>query len=132
MPHKCEEEITFLSITMLTTETTIYLDPPLNNVSEVQILDFSGTNASNDNPLYLMSDIIESKSSYYNRIPSGGNVEIRPSQLLATIPSKKYPILRITQIKNPLYNFKLWILDKNGIKIISNTVRIRINLKIIS
>ena len=94
------------------------------------MLDFSGTNATSENPLYLMCDLIEPKSSYYNRIPGGGNVELNPSQLLAVIPSKKYPSLRITQTKNPVNHFTLWILDKNGTKLISNTVRIRINLKI--
>ena len=94
------------------------------------MLDFSGTNANSENPLYLMCDLIEPKSSYYNRIHSVGNVELDPSQLLAVIPSKKYPSLRTAETKNPVNYFTLWILDKNGTKIISNTVRIRINLKI--
>ena len=44
MNDRCNDEIiTFLSITMLTTETTIYLDPSLYNVKEIQMLDFSGS-----------------------------------------------------------------------------------------
>ena len=115
---------------MLTTETRIYLDPPLSNVKEIQMVDSSMKNATSDNPLYLMCDLIEPKSSYYNRIPRGENVELNPSQLLAIVPSKRYPCLRIPETKNPLNYFTLWILDKNGTKLISNTVRIRIDLKI--
>ena len=219
---------TFLSITMLTSETRVYLEPPLEQVKEIQILDshipkswinfnepqkiykhksrddelekvfftipagnytlrslqqvflkdkeisniaivvseegnyLYSTNSLNlrlseklskklgvhqkilpnkyykirwipdDSHLYLMCDIIESKSSYSNGIAHGGNVELNPSQLLAVIPSKKHPCLRVSQTKNPLNYLTLSILDENGEKPNFNNEPIRIHLKISS
>ena len=122
---------TFLSINMLTPETRIYLDPPLNQVKEIQMLDSHIPKVVADKPLYLMCDLIESKSSYSNRIPRGGNVELNLSQLLAVIPSQKYPCLRVSQTKNPVNYFTLLILDEAGRKAKFNSnEHIRIHLKI--
>ena len=83
-----------------------------------------------DKPLYLMCDLIESKSSYSNRIPRGENVELTPSQLLAVMPSQRHPCLRVPQTKNPLNYFTLLILDEKGRKLNFNKEPIRIHLKI--
>ena len=89
-------ETTFLSIYMLTPKTRIYMDPPLTQVKEIQMLFSHIPKASSSNPFYLMCDLIESKSSYSNCcIPEGENVELKPSQLLAVIPSNKHPCLKV-------------------------------------
>ena len=123
-------ETTFLSITMLTPETRIYLEPPLTQVKEIQMQVSYIPKASSRNPLYLMCDLIESKSSYSNWIPRGENVELTPSQLLAVIPSQKHPCLRVPQTKNPVNYFTLLILDEKGRKPNLNNKPIRIHLKI--
>ena len=123
-------DTTFLTITMLTPETRIYLDPPLTKVKEIQLLDSHIPKTLSDKSFYLMCDLIETKSSYSNRIPRGENVELNPSQLLAVIPSQKYPCLRISQTKNPVNYFTLLILDENGRKLNFSNARIRIDLKI--
>ena len=125
-----KNETTFLSITMLTPETRIYLDPPLNQVKKIQMLDSHIPKSLSDKSFYLMCDVIEPKSSYSNRIPRGESVELNPSQLLAVIPSQKYPCLRISQTKNPVNYFTLLILDENGRKLNFSNSRIRIDLKI--
>ena len=122
---------TFLSINMLTPETRIYLDPPLTKVKKIQMLDSHINPATNKNPYYLMCDLIESKSSYSNCcIPSAETEELKPSQLLAVIPSQKYPCLRVPQTKNPVNYFTLLILDEFGKKAKLNNGPFRIHLKI--
>ena len=83
-------------------------------------------------PFYLMCDLIEPKSSYSNCCkPIGENVELKPSQVLAVIPSQEnHPCLRVPQNKNPVNYFTLWILDENGRKANLNNEPIRIHLKI--
>ena len=85
---------------MLTPETRIYLDPPLTNVKEIQSQFTYLHTASYRNPIYLMCDLIEPKSSYSNCcMPIGENVELKPSQVLDVIPSQEHPCLRIPQTK---------------------------------
>ena len=116
---------------MLRPKTRIYLDPPLTNVKEIQMLFSYIPKALNTNPFYLMCDLIESKSSYSNCcIPEGENVKLKPSQLLAVIPSQNHPCLRVLQTKNPVNYFDLFILDKKGRKADLNNEPIRIYLKI--
>ncbi len=83
-----------------------------------------------DKPLNVFCDLVESKSSYSNRIPRGENVELTPSQLLAVIPSETYPCLRVSQTKNPINYFTLLILDEKGRKpnFINETIRIHLKL----
>ena len=124
-------DTTFLSINMLTPETRIYLDPPLTQVKEIQLQFSFMPKATHRNPFYLMCDLIESKSSYSNCcIPNGENEELKPSQLLAVIPSQKHPCLRVPQTKNPVNYFTLWILDEKGRKVNLNNEPFRIYLKI--
>ena len=122
---------TFLSITMLTPETRIYLEPPLLQVKEIEMLDIHIPKAwISDKPLYLMCDLIESKSSYSNITSFDENVELNPSQLLAVIPSNNYPCIKVQQTKNPLNYFTLSILDEKGGKPNFNNEDIRVHLKI--
>ena len=87
--------------------------------------------ATHRNPYYLMCDLIEPKSSYSNCcIPEGLNEELKPSQLLAVIPSKNLPCLRVPPTKNPVNYFTLWILDGKGKKADLNNEPFRIYLKI--
>ena len=83
-----------------------------------------------DKPLNLFCDLIDPKSSYYNSIPRDENVELSPSQLLAVIPSKRYPCLKVSQTKNPINYFTLVILDENGLKPNFANETIRIHLKL--
>ena len=106
---------------MLTPETRIYLDPPLTNVKEIQLIFIYTNIARYDKPFYLMCDIIEPKSSYSNIIPSGENIELKPSQLLSVIPSPN---------NNPVNYFNLLLLDENGKKVDMNNKPVRIYLKI--
>ena len=82
-------------------------------------------------PLNVFCDLIESKSSYSNRIPRGENVEVSPSQLLAVMPFNNYPCLRVQQQDaNPINYFTLIILDEKGRKPNFNNEPIRIHLKL--
>ena len=117
---------------MLTPETRIYLDPPLTNVKEIQLQYCFLRKASYTNPLYLMCDLIESKSSYSTCCkPIGKNLELKPSQVLAVIPPyEKHPCLKVPQTKNPINYFNLWLIDENGKKPNTNNEPALINLKI--
>ena len=62
----------FLSITMLTPETRIYLKPPLERIKEMQLLDFHvHKNLIREFKLNLFCDLVEPNYSYYNKLPYG-------------------------------------------------------------
>ena len=105
----------FLSITMLTPETRIYLKPPLERIKEMQVLDFHvNKEIIREFKLNFFCDLVESKYSYYNKLPYGENEELNPSTLLAVIPSQNHPCIKVQQTNNPINYFTLLILDENG------------------
>ena len=121
----------FLSITILTTETRIYLNPPLERIKEMQLLDFHiNKNITREHKLNLFCDLVESKYSYFNNLPYGENEELNPSHLLAVIPCKNHPCIKVQQTNNPINYFTLLLLDEKGRKPNFNDGSIRINLKI--
>ena len=117
---------------MLNNEARIYLDPPLTNVKEIQLQYFFFLKSNYVNPLYLMCDLIEPKSSYTDCCKtSSETIKLKPSQVLAVIPTyQEHNSLRIPQTKNPVNHFTLWILDENGKKLNLNNQPVRIHLKV--
>ena len=121
----------FLSITMVTPETRIYLKPPLERIREIQLLDFHvNKNPIREFKLNLFCDLVEPKYSYYNKLPCGENEERNPSTLLAVIPSQNHPCIKVQQTNNPINYFTLSILNEKGGTPNFNNESIRINLKI--
>ena len=107
----------FLSITMITPETRMFLNPPLERIKEMQLLDFRiNKNIKDEIRLNLFCDLVKTKSSYFNKIPCGEIEELNPSHLLAVIPSQSHPCIKVQQANNPINYFTLWLLDEDGSK----------------
>ena len=80
--------------------------------------------------LKVYCDIVEEHSSYENKELNVESIKLTQSQLLAIIPSQKYPCLKVSQSKNPINYFTLTILDEYGNKLNLFTKPIRIQLKL--
>ena len=80
--------------------------------------------------LKVYCDIVEEDSSYENKETNADSIKLTQSQLLAIIPSNKYPCLKVSQTKNPINYFTLTILDEYGNKRNLCTKPIRIQLKL--
>ena len=68
-------------------------------------------------PLRLMCSIVDNKSSYMNNSKDGELVKLAPSNLLANIPSKDYPIIPVQKYESPINHFDLTILDNEWKKL---------------
>ena len=68
-------------------------------------------------PLRLMCSIVDNKSSYMNKTKYGEPVKLKPSHLLANIPSKDYPTIPIQKYESPINHFDLSILDNEWKKL---------------
>ena len=66
-------------------------------------------------PLFLFCDIINSHKSYTG-FDNYGEVQLKPSNLLAVFPSEHYPSLEIEKSRLPLNQLTLRIEDESGEK----------------
>ena len=75
-------------------------------------------------------DLVEEQSSYENEVVSKESIKIRPSDLLAVVPSQRYPRLKVSLTKNPINYFTVTISDEDGtpLRLIGEPIRIHLKL----
>ena len=75
-------------------------------------------------------DLVEEQSSYENEVVSKEAIKIRPSDLLAVVPSQRYPRLKVSLTKNPINYFTVTISDEDGspLRLIGEPIRIQLKL----
>ena len=79
-------------------------------------------------PLFLFCDIINSHNSY-TEFEISGEAKLKPSNLLAVLPSENYPSLEVEKSSFPLSQIILRIEDEKGVKLQFNET-ILLSLKI--
>ena len=74
-------------------------------------------------------DLVFHHTSYENKVATDGSIVLRPSELLAVVPSLKYPTLRVNY-KNPINYFTVKIFDEDGspLRLIDEPIRIQLKL----
>ena len=118
----------FISIMISSPETRVYLEPPLEEIKEIQLLDFHVPEIFY--PLSVFCDLVESKFSYYNKVARNENTEVTASNLLGVIPFQHSASIKAQQSNDPINYFTLSILDRNGVKPDFGNAHVRISLKI--
>ena len=99
-----------INITLYHTETRIYLNPPLERVNEIKVIDFSRDNQSKHKASLFCSIVNPQYSHINNKLPTSKeekfsykNIILKRSEFLAVVPSENYPTVKV--IDNWVINY---------------------------
>ena len=79
---------------------------------------------------YESNDYEDRNKSPKSTFNGKGETRVSHSQLLAVVPSKMYPLLKVSESKNPINYFTLSLFDEKGNKLKFYNEPIRIQLKL--